>query len=267
VIELPDTASGSRFVHSLSVAVWSLVAGGALYRAFTVWRSVRRARRRLSHVLVGETSRRPSLPGRQLPAGVRRWFPPTTAVLVCWALLGGGLGLTVGLAVGWGVHRSLVRRARAGQDADASDAALRLPLAADLLAACVAAGADPREAARAGGEAMGGPVGRALAHAAAELRLGGEPTEVWARFGRIPGAQSLARCLERAAVTGAPAAEPVARVADRLRAERVRKATARAQRAHVLITGPVGLCFLPAFLAVGVAPVVLAMTAGALHGG
>lgn len=144
--------------------------------------------------------------------------------------------------------------------------ARQMPLAADLLAACISAGAGPREAAGAVGESMGGPVGDRLARTAAEIRLGGEPTEAWGRFGEIPGAGPLARCLERAGATGAPAAESVSRMADEMRAERASAAVARAQRAGVLITAPVGLCFLPAFLAVGVAPVVIGLAAGLLPG-
>lgn len=63
---------------------------------------------------------------------------------------------------------------------------------------------------------------------------------------------------------GAPAAEPVSRLASTLRADRARLAGARAQRAAVLVTAPVGLCFLPAFLALGVAPVVIGMASGLL---
>jgi hypothetical protein len=39
-------------------------------------------------------------------------------------------------------------------------------------------------------------------------------------------------------------------------------AAARGQRAGVLITGPLGLCFLPAFLAMGVVPVVIGLASG-----
>ncbi|PWS47026.1 hypothetical protein DKT74_05875, partial [Streptomyces sp. ZEA17I] len=77
----------------------------------------------------------------------------------------------------------------------------------------------------------------------------------------------LARCLHRAASTGAPAAEPVSRLAEAMRAERAGAAVARAQRAGVLITAPVGLCFLPAFLAVGVAPVIIGLAGGLLAAG
>ncbi len=141
-----------------------------------------------------------------------------------------------------------------------------LPLAADRLAACVSAGAGPREAAEAVGDSLGGPVGERLARTAAELRLGGEPADAWGRLGAIPGAAGLARCLERAGATGAPAADPVSRLAEGLRTERAREAAARAQRAGVLMVGPVGLCFLPAFLVVGVVPVVIGLASGLMNG-
>lgn len=161
---------------------------------------------------------------------------------------------------------------RAGSDAvsaagaEDQEASRQLPLAADLLAACISAGAGPREAAEAVGESLGGPVGERLARAAAELRLGGEPARAWGWFGRIPGAEALGRCLERADSTGAPAAVPVSRLAERFRADRARAVALRGRKAQVLITAPVGLCFLPAFLAVGVAPVVIGLADGLLNG-
>ncbi|MFE3766315.1 type II secretion system F family protein [Streptomyces sp. NPDC059104] len=157
-------------------------------------------------------------------------------------------------------------RSRSPAGADPREIERQLPFAADLLAACLAAGAGPVEAAEVVGESLGGPVGERLALAGAELRLGGEPGAAWGRLAWIPGARGLAECLERAARTGAPAAEPVSRLAAGLRAERSRRAMAGAQRAAVLVTAPVGLCFLPAFLAIGVAPVVIGMASGLLSG-
>ncbi|MDV9193770.1 type II secretion protein F, partial [Streptomyces sp. SR27] len=58
----------------------------------------------------------------------------------------------------------------------------------------------------------------------------------------------------------------VARQATALRSARARAAAIRARRAQVLISAPVGLCFLPAFLAVGVAPVVIGLATGLLDG-
>ncbi len=198
---------------------------------------------------------------------MRLWAAPVGAWLSGWVLVGGLLGCAVGSAVAYGTWRWQGSRPRPGPGETREEQAAiagQLPLAADLLAACVAVGAGPREAAEAVGESIGGPVGDRLARAAAEIRLGGEPAEAWGRLGEIPGAGPLARCLHRAGSTGAPAAEPVSRLAEAMRAERAGAAVARAQRAGVLITAPVGLCFLPAFLAVGVAPVIIGLAGGLL---
>ncbi|MFD3521191.1 type II secretion system F family protein [Streptomyces sp. NPDC058653] len=260
--------SGS-FVHSLWVTVSSLAALVSLALACSGWRRERAARGRMVALLgTGVAPGR----GRTRPdygARLRRWGPPVGTVCLGWALIGGPVGLVVGLAGAYGVVRWLrtsQRKTGAATDEEMGEAARQLPLAADLLAACVSAGAGPREAAEAVGESLGGPLGDRLVSTAAELRLGGEPVETWGRFGEIPGAAELARCLERAGSTGAPAAEAVSRLADGLRAARAREAAARAGRAQVLITAPVGLCFLPAFLAVGVAPVVIGLATGLLGG-
>ncbi|TDC22576.1 hypothetical protein E1265_15295 [Streptomyces sp. 8K308] len=136
----------------------------------------------------------------------------------------------------------------------------QLPLAAELLVACLAAGAAPGEAARAVGAALDGPLGRGLLRAAAELRLGGDPAAVWGRFGQLPGAAGLARRLELAGTSGAPVVAAVTAEAAESRARRRRSGQARARRAAVWATAPLGLCFLPSFLLIGVAPVVLGLT-------
>jgi pilus assembly protein TadC len=159
------------------------------------------------------------------------------------------------------------RRPVPAEKFDTSAAVRELPLAADLLAACIAAGADPVTAARVVGESLDGPVGERLARGAAEMRLGGEPCEAWRRLAAVPGAGPLARLLERAGDSGVPAAAPVARLAAEARAEWGRTAAATARRAAVLVTAPVGLCFLPAFMAVGVLPVVIGLAGTLLSGG
>lgn len=210
--------------------------------------------------------------GPRFPAlgALRRWLPAAGVVGAGWVLVGGFAGVVVGLlgAAGlWRWQRLQRAVARPGAEFDATEAARQLPLAADLVAACIAAGAGPVIAAQAAGEALGGPVGEGLARGAAEVRLGGEPADAWHRLASIPGAAALARLLERADESGLPAAGPAARLAADLRADRARTATARARRAAVLVTAPVGLCFLPAFVAVGVLPVVIGLAGGVLRGG
>jgi hypothetical protein len=65
--------------------------------------------------------------------------------------------------------------------------------------------------------------------------------------------------MTRAATTGVPPVAAVTRLAGEYRAAGAREAAARARRASVLATAPLGLCFLPAFLAVGVVPVVIGL--------
>ncbi|MFJ8661094.1 type II secretion system F family protein [Streptomyces sp. NPDC093795] len=245
------------------LVVLALVCGVQAAREVVGGRRARGMRRRLGGLLPAPVSRAPK--GRSgLPSWVGRWVAPLGAVGLGWVMFGWFGGLFAGVLVMAGVRQGAVRRA--SRPVDGEELARHLPLAADLLAACASAGAGPGEAAEAVGRSLGGPLGERLTRTAAELRLGGEPAEVWRRFGALPGAAALARCMERAGSSGAPAAEAVARHAAALRSARARAAEARARRAQVLISAPVGLCFLPAFLAVGVAPVVIGLATGLLDG-
>ncbi|GAA3134178.1 type II secretion system F family protein [Streptomyces rectiviolaceus] len=258
----------SLVVHKLGVAVWGAAAVLWLMSAVLAARRGRVARRRSGTVL-GVVERLPGSASRRWfrwRGAVRGWLAVAGAVSAGWVLVGGVPGCLVGLGAGYGVWRWWRGRGVRVAEFDAAEASRQLPLAADLLAACVAAGAEPVVAAQAVGDALKGPVGERLAQGAAEVRLGGEPADAWRRLGAIPGAGALARLLERAGESGAPAADPVARLAADCRAERGRTATAAARRAGVLMTAPVGLFFLPAFIAVGVLPVVIGLAGGLLRG-
>ncbi|MFF3461697.1 type II secretion system F family protein [Streptomyces sp. NPDC002619] len=254
-------------VHRLGVVALAALPLGWLVLRLVGVRRERRIRRRLASLVVLEAADAgPSLAVRGV---VRRWAPVAGAVCAGWVLVGGVAGVLVGVGVGvalWRWRRRQGEESRA-EEFDAAEAAHQLPLAADLLAACIAAGAGPVLAAQAVGEALGGPVGEALARGAAEVRLGGEPGDAWRRLASMPGAGALARLLQRADESGLPAAGPVARLAADARAQWARAATARARRAAVMVTAPVGLCFLPAFIAVGVLPVVIGLAGGVVGGG
>ncbi|MFE0435178.1 type II secretion system F family protein [Streptomyces nigra] len=262
-------------VHRLGMAVGAALIVGWLMRWWAEVRRERQVRGRLAGLLKGayRGAGRIRLDVRRV---MRRWAPVAGVGAAGWALVGGVAGLLVGVAGAVGLWWWRRRQdagagagaAGAGMDAvDGGEVARRLPLAADLLAACIAAGVSPVIAAQAVGEALGGPVGDALARGAAECRLGGEPHDAWRRLASMPGAAGLARLLERAGVSGLPAAGPVARLAAEARADWTRASTERARRAAVMVTAPVGLCFLPAFIAVGVAPVVIGLAGGVLGGG
>ncbi|MEU9111165.1 type II secretion system F family protein [Streptomyces sp. NPDC048483] len=203
--------------------------------------------------------------GKRAGRRLREWSGPLGAAGFVIILVDGVTGVIAGLAVGYGAHLWLARQ-RAAEAERVAEARLRAELApaADLLAATLAAGAGPRESAEAVGRSLDGTVAERLRHIAAELRLGGEPAVVWPRLAALPGAEALARCMERAGISGVPAVEPVARIAAELRAEHGRAAAARARRAGVLVTLPLSACFLPAFLTLGVAPVLIGLAGGLL---
>ncbi len=129
-----------------TAALWAVCALGDVRRG-------NRARTRLA-APAEAAGRRPGVAWKRpaLPADARRWGPPVAVAFLGWAVVGGPVGWAVGAAAGYGLDRWR-RRPRTG--AAANDAAEGLPLAADLLAACLSAGASPREAA----EAVGGSLG------------------------------------------------------------------------------------------------------------
>ncbi|GAA4062525.1 type II secretion system F family protein [Streptomyces shaanxiensis] len=258
----------AELFHRLGVAVGTALVVGWLLGWPVAVRQERRVRRRLAALMTATdlASKRRRFDARQ---GLRQGLPMAAVMGAGWVLVGGVAGFAAGLvlAAGMGLWRRRQGAVGAEEEIDASEVARQLPLAADLLAACVAAGAGPVIAAQAVGEALGGPVGDGLTRGAAEVRLGGEPGAAWQRLASLPRAGKLARLLERADVSGLPAAGPVARLAAEARADGARTATERARRAAVMVSAPVGLCFLPAFIAVGVAPVVIGLAGGVLGGG
>jgi hypothetical protein len=178
-------------------------------------------------------------------------------------VVGGWAGPVIGAVLAGGLWW-LAGRGGAGSGDDRR-AAVDLPLAADLLAAALRAGAPPARAAEVVGDALGGSLGSRLARVGTALRLGIRPEEAWAPLAGIPGADRLRGAAIRSADSGAAMTGALGRVADDLRAARAAGAEAGAQRLGVLVVLPLGLCFLPAFLLTGVLPVVVAVLGDVLR--
>jgi pilus assembly protein TadC len=181
------------------------------------------------------------------------------------AMIGGWIGPAAGVAAAvclwWTVRRWREPEKRRLRLAATRD----LPLAVDLLAAALKAGAPPARAAEVVGAAIDGPVGRRLVRVGTALRLGARPEEAWAALAPVPGADRLVRAALRSADSGAALTGALGRLADDLRAGRATGVEAGAQRLGVLVVLPLGLCFLPAFLLTGVVPVVVAVLGDVLH--
>jgi Flp pilus assembly protein TadB len=150
----------------------------------------------------------------------------------------------------------------------------QLPRAADLVAACLDAGATPADALDIVRVHVGDPLAARLAPAAGALRAGADPLLAYAdnlagrrsARDRDDPARVLVRALARAMDSGAPVAATVAAVAEEQRRRQRWSAEAAARRAGVLVVGPLALCFLPAFVLLGVAPVILGIATHVLGG-
>jgi pilus assembly protein TadC len=150
-------------------------------------------------------------------------------------------------------------------DAKTGEQPLELAGAWQLLAACLQAGMPVAVAVRAVAEGLGAPAGSALRRTAELLALGADPTQAWQPTLECPSTARLARAAQRSGRSGTALAESLTRLAAEVRAGARERSEARAQRAGVLIAAPLGLCFLPAFLAIGVVPVLIGLAAGLMQ--
>ncbi len=208
----------------------------------------------------GRTRRLPGIPGR--PAvRTRRRLAALSAGLATGLFLGGVAGCVAAPCVAALVDRQLARLPSSAERIRRQRIGADLPVAADLLSACLLAGAPPVAAVVTVSTAVGGPVGDELRAAAAAVQLGGDPARCWAALSARPELASLGRALSRSGEGGAPLAERIAHVADECRDRRRSELTTKARRTAVRATLPLGACFLPAFLLIGVVPVVIGLAA------
>lgn len=131
-----------------------------------------------------------------------------------------------------------------------------LPVVVGLLSAGIRAGATVPSCLSSISRAARGDLGRELDLIAQRLRLGADPATAWSDTALPEPLTAIGRDLARAADTGAPVADLLDRhAADLSRALRAR-ATARIERLGVLVVAPLGVCFLPSFVLIGVVPMV-----------
>jgi pilus assembly protein TadC len=226
----------------------------------------RQVRRRLAGVARGAAPERSAAaeptggPGA-VPRGVHRLAGAGALVAL---VLGHALTAVVlaVLAVALGVPGRRERRvgvrlaARTGRD---------LPRACDLLATCLATGLAPPAALRVVSDAVGGPVADRLRAAAAGWQVGIFPAAA-AGSGRPDPVDRLLNGLRRAAQTGAPLADTALDLAADERDRARWDALEQARRAGVQAVGPLAACFLPAFVLLGVVPVVVGVATQVLAG-
>jgi hypothetical protein len=247
--------------------------------------------------LVLRGSRWPSFPSRPQQARADPLAVAWTSVRLrkpnvpeaVWALLGGvaaGLfiggpaALPAGLIGTIGTFVWLSRRRAKSGLRDKARLSAQVPPLADLFAAGLAAGLQPAQAAvtvaqafgsgRAGRESSTGEPDRSklagidlLAYrfhdAATAVLAGADPQAAWSALALDEATAPLAAAVIRAGRTGAPAAATVGRAARELREAAADALAAEVRTIGVRATAPLTLCFLPAFVFLGVLPTALGL--------
>lgn len=133
-----------------------------------------------------------------------------------------------------------------------------LDVAADLelFAVCVEAGLSVRDALAGVASTSACP---AWQEAAALLGVGAPMSSAIAVLREQPQLADLAGLLELSGESGAAIAAGCHRLVETLRAEAAANAVARAERAGVFIAVPLAVCFLPAFVVLGLVPVIISL--------
>jgi Flp pilus assembly protein TadB len=199
-------------------------------------------------------------------SGIRHpWSPSPTVLrsamatsfgLLAAVAVGWPLGLLAGPAVvvgTWWLARRLARPRAPLPDP------LALAATWDLLAACLRAGLPVPTAVAAVADDLPDEASHALRATADLLAMGADPVDAWAPSLLCPHTAALARGARHTARSGTALAEVIGSLATTVRDGADDAAESRAQRVAVYITAPLGVCFLPAFICLGIVPAVIGL--------
>ncbi len=218
-------------------------------------------------LLLGGTPHRLPAPARRAGASTARVSPvvsPTRRGAVWAGLLAGaasavlapGWVALVGVPVGVGVW-DRVRRMEPRAVLRARETVREeLPQVVDLVGALVRSGAAPDRALGAVARVVSAETRHQLQPFLGRLDLGGDVSAVWSELGAHPELGRLGTTLHRATTSGASVSRALDRLAQDLRASRRGELAVRVRQVEVRTTAPLGACLLPAFVLLGVVPLV-----------
>ncbi|MFT4009695.1 MAG: type II secretion system F family protein [Nocardioidaceae bacterium] len=173
-----------------------------------------------------------------------------------FAIFPGVPGLAVGLAVlVWG-GRLLARWEPGAARRRRLELESLVPLSVDLLSVALRAGASTQGALRDVAAAVPSPLAEELAAVVRRLEIGTDPVLVWEELAKHPQLGPLGRTLLRCSRSGASVATALARQAEEQWAARRAQVEAQARAVDARASLPLGLCLLPAFVLLGVVPMI-----------
>lgn len=226
---------------------WLFLAGALVLAGGD--RSARPVRRRRS------PKRRPPSP-RTL-----QWLAAGAVGVGCVAALGPGQGVLAGAA---GIPLAVLVVAHVHGRPRRVAVSASLALALDLVALALRAGQPLSVALTAAAPAADAPCRDRLVQVGGLLRLGAEPSQAWRVVADDSVLAPVAAAAVRSAVSGVRLAAAFEELADEMRGQVRAAAEVRAHRVGVLAAAPLGLCFLPSFVCLGIVPTVIGIAHGAL---
>lgn len=173
-----------------------------------------------------------------------------------WLFVSGALGGIAALGIAWIVWTIAARAEPPGVRRRREAVRRGLPHVTRLLAIALSGGQAIPAALTQVARALPEPASGELAVARARLAIGVPAHQVWDELSSVAGLEALGRVFSRAEVSGAPVADVVSRLADELAAEARATVEDRARSVGIKAAVPLGLCLLPAFLLIGIVPVV-----------
>ncbi len=225
-------------------------------------------RRRLARHRPGLSTRWPFTltTAKDQPPSTRRLHRAAaiTAAAGVLLLLGIPLGLIPAAVIFLATPRALSRLEPAAARRRTAQLTADLPLAVDLLAACLRAGRPPQAAIAVVGKSLGGPLADLLLEVERRMHLGADPIDAWSCLLKEPPCAAFARATQRALRSGAPLAKILEHQADDTRQARRWTAEEQARAVESRSVVPLGLCFLPAFVLLGIVPTIASSLSGLL---
>lgn len=186
------------------------------------------------------------------------------AGLALFAVVGGAPGIGLGAAMAVGLPAVVARLPDHGAAQRMSELRADLPLGLDLVSSCLAAGAPLGSAVGAVAAELPGPLSDILTHVARQLALGADPAIAWRRAAILEPLQGVVETVTRVGDSGAALVPALRRLAADERDRRRQEQEATIRRVGVFVVIPLGICFLPAFLLIGIVPIVAGLVGGLL---
>lgn len=202
-------------------------------------------------------------PRRALPMRALQRVVGAAVAVACVAAFGVERGVLAAL-VTVPVAVVVISRLHARPERARTTPALALTL--DLVAVALRAGQPLSEALVLAAPAADGECGARLARVGGLLRLGADPGEAWRAASELEILAPVGVAALRSASSGVRLAAEFEQLAREVRAQLGCAAQARAARSGVLVAAPLGLCFLPSFVCLGIVPTVIGIAGAVLSG-